>query len=478
MAFWSRLYAVALQYLTALIIARVLGPKLMGSFFLGFAMLSVLSVFCQMGLGGGLIKFLSIRHLEEDYEYAKRILLFSAKFVLGISLGVAFLLFISRNMLCLHIFDDPDLKLVLLFVTVTLPFYSLFLFSVEALKSFKRIGFIVAVQNLLFPTVRLLFLVFLFWIGLRLGSPLTSLFVATVLSLVAFSFVFKRLLPQGAYNPRCALDARKLFSVSIPIYLSFIMALLMSWTDTVMLGIFETSREVGLYTAVAKTAVFVAFFLTAVNYILPPLAAQLYEKGERRELESIARRTARWNLIFSVTVTVAFVLFGKEILSLFGHEFVISYIPLLFLSFGQVVNAGAGSVAYILAMTGFQKILTYIATFSAILNVLLNALLIPPFSIVGAALATGFVIALGNILNAYFVSRRVGIIPYADNIPKVTGYLLMGGAISFAAKFYLGLVGGIVCFLMIMALIIIKTLLDSSDRMLIKSIVFRIKEAS
>ncbi|MBW2038706.1 MAG: flippase, partial [Deltaproteobacteria bacterium] len=432
-AFWSRLYALALQYLTALIIARVLGLKLMGSFFLGFAILSVLSVFCQVGLGSGILKFLSIRLLEEDYEYAKRILLFSVKCILGASLGIAAVTYISRNMLSLHVFADPDLKLVLLFIAATIPFYSLFLFSIEALKAFKRIGSLVAVQHLLFPTVHLLLLVVLFGMGLRLSSPLISILLATVLSVAAFLSLFRKVLLQGAYNSGRALDAREIFSVSIPLYLAYIMALLTSWTDTLMLGIFKTSQEVGLYTAAAKTAVFVAFLLTAVNYIMPPLAAQLYERGEKLELESLARRTARWNLIFSVTVTMAFVLFGKEILSLFGHEFVISYIPLLFLSLGQVVNAGAGSVGYILAMTGFQKILTYIATFSAILNVLLNALLIPLFSIAGAALATGFVIALVNILNAYFVTRRVGIVPYADTIPKATGYLLMAGAISFAA---------------------------------------------
>jgi O-antigen/teichoic acid export membrane protein len=477
-AFWSRLYAVALGYVITLIIARVLGPKLMGSFFLGFAILSVLSTFCQMGLGSGLIKFLSIGLLDEDYEYIKNILLFSIKCILGVSIGIAALVFISRDLLSLHVFSDPDLKLVLFFIAATLPFYSLFLFSVEALKSFKKIGRLTAIQNLFFPTVRLLFLVFLFWIGLRLGSPLISLLLATVLSLAAFSFLLKRLIPQGTYNSDRALDARELFSVSIPLYLSFIMFLLISWTDTVMLGIFDTAREVGLYTAAAKTAAFVGFFLIAVNYILPPLAAQLYGKGEKRELESLARRTARWNLIFSLTVTIAFLLFGKEILALFGYEFIIAYIPLIFLSMGQVVNAGAGSVGYILAMTGYQKILTCISTCSAILNIILNVLLIPSFSIAGAALATGFSLAVWNILSSYFVMKRLDMIPYANNIPKILGYLLMGGAISLLIKINWGLAIGVASFVIITIVNIMVTLLDQSDRMLIKSIIFSSKEAS
>lgn len=476
-AFWSRMYAVGFQYLFTLIIARTLGPTLMGSFFLGFAILNVLSMVCQMGLGTSLLKFLSIRLLEEDYEYAKRILLFSVKCIIGISIGMAALTYISRNMLSLHVFSDPELKLVFVFITAILPFYSLFLFSVDALKSFKKIGLIVVVQYLFFPTVQLLFLVSFFYMGLKLSSPLISLFLATVLSLAAFLMIFQKLLPQGVYNSEQTLDTREIFSVSIPMYLATVMFLLMSWTDTIMVGLFKSSQEVGFYTAAAKTALFVSFFLTAVNYILPPLAAQLYEKGEKQDLESIARRTARWNLIFATTVTLAFVLFGKEILSLFGHEFAVAYIPLLLLSLGQVVNAGTGSVGYILAMTGFQRVLLNISIFSAILNILLNALLIPFFSIIGAALATGFIISLANILNAYFVKKRLGIIPYSDNILKIIGYIIIGGTISFVGKIYLGLIGGIGAFLIIMTFIITIALMDSSDKILIKSLILRTKKA-
>lgn len=477
-AFWSRIYAVAFHYLLVLIIARVLGPTLMGSFFLGFTILSVLATVCQIGLGGGLIKFLSVGLLEDDYEYVKKTLFFSVKLVFLVSVGVAIVLFFFRDALSSHIFGDPNLDFVLLFIAATLPFYSLFFLSVGALKPFKRIGLLVAVQNLLFPTLNLLLLVVLFLAGLKLSSPLVSLLIATIMSLAAFSLLFKRFLPRGTESSSRVLDARELFSVSIPIYLSSVMTLFMVWTDTVMVGIFETSKEVGIYTAAARTATFAAFFLVAVNYILPPLVAQLYEKKEKKNLESLARRTARWNLIFSLTVTMTFVLFGREILSLFGTDFIIAYIPLLFLCLGQTVNAAAGSVGYTLAMTGFQRVLTYISTFAALLNVLLNALLIPFFSITGAALATGFTLALWNVLASYSVFRRVGIIPYADNMARVMVYLLMGGGVSFAVKIYLGLLGGVVSFLIITAFLIIKILMDKSDLMLIRSMLFKAEEMS
>ena len=84
--------------------------------------------------------------------------------------------------------------------------------------------------------------------------------------------------------------------------------------------------------------------------------------------------------------------------------------------------------------------------------------------------------ALGNIINAYFVKRYVGIVPYPDNILKIIVYLAIGGAISFFGKTYLGLEVGISCFLIITAFSIIKILMDSSDKMIIKYIILRAKE--
>ena len=465
-AFFGRAAGVCLQYGHSILIARLLGAKLMGAFFLGITVLNILSAFARFGLDQGLLKFVSISLAEVNYVKAKRFIIFSIKIVIITSGILAVFLYLSKGILSIHIFHDKVLKTVFSFIALILPFFSLYTLLTETLKAFKRIAVVVFSQNFIFPIISILAFLILYFLGLHLKAALTAYFIASLFTFLIVCFFYKMLLvntPKAQIN----INKKELFSVSIPMYWSSIMALFMSWTDIVMLGVFQTTREVGIYTAAAKTAAFVAFFLVAVNHILPPIAAQLYNKGDIKELESIARHTARWNLIFSLLVTSVFFLFGKEMLSLYGKEFVIAYIPLLLLSFGQIINAGVGSVGYILAMTGFQNKLAYITTTAAILNVALNAVLIPLFSIKGAALATGISLSIWNLIIAYFVYKDVKIKAFSDSLFKIisgVGILIL---VSFITKTFAGVCVGMIVFLTLSLIMMYKIFLDDGDILLI-----------
>ena len=78
---------------------------------------------------------------------------------------------------------------------------------------------------------------------------------------------------------------------------------------------------------------------------------------------------------------------------------------LIILSIGQMINVFFGAVIYILDMTGKQIISRNILFFTAILNIVLNYLLIPNFGIKGAAIATAISIFCWTILGAIYVKK-------------------------------------------------------------------------
>ncbi len=83
-------------------------------------------------------------------------------------------------------------------------------------------------------------------------------------------------------------------------------------------------------------------------------------------------------------------LFSQPILSLFGSDFTEASWSLKILVTGQMINALCGSVAILMIMTGHQKKSLPVVVCSALINVVLNAILIPSFGIAGAAIATSF----------------------------------------------------------------------------------------
>ena len=76
-------------------------------------------------------------------------------------------------------------------------------------------------------------------------------------------------------------------------------------------------------------------------------------------------------------------------LSIFGTGFDDGQSALVVLVSSQLVAAAFASCGYLLMMTGNEKLFRNSVLFGAVVNVALNALLIPPLGVLGAATATG-----------------------------------------------------------------------------------------
>ena len=120
--------------------------------------------------------------------------------------------------------------------------------------------------------------------------------------------------------------------------------------------------------------------------------------------------SARAVLAGALPVVALFWIYGKDIVILvFGGEFREACTPLVILSLGQLINAAAGSVGFILNMTGHERDTAVGVTIAAAVNIVLNWLLIPRYQAVGAAWATGVSLMVWNVLLVYAVYRRTGL---------------------------------------------------------------------
>ena len=96
---------------------------------------------------------------------------------------------------------------------------------------------------------------------------------------------------------------------------------------------------------------------------------------------------------------------------MFGGSFQAAYLPLVILSLSQLVSAASGAVGFMLGMGGQERLAARLTIIAGVVNVLLNALMIPAFGMVGAAVATATAGILWNILLIRGVSDALGIRP-------------------------------------------------------------------
>jgi O-antigen/teichoic acid export membrane protein len=127
------------------------------------------------------------------------------------------------------------------------------------------------------------------------------------------------------------------------------------------------------------------------------------------KLQNKITLSARLIILLSLPIGIILIFFGKVFLSIYGTDFAIGLSSLRILCIGQLVNASVGSVGLLLIMTGHERDSAWGIGLGAIANVILNFLLIPPWGIDGAAIATSSSMVIWNIILMWFVWKRLGI---------------------------------------------------------------------
>lgn len=181
--------------------------------------------------------------------------------------------------------------------------------------------------------------------------------------------------------------------------------------DVLMLGFMSSADNVGVYRIASRVASLVIFALIAVGASLAPRISALYTKGDHSELQSLAFKGALATSVIGLPIALVLIFVGDWILLLFGRDFQAGAVALSLLSIGHLINAFVGIVAVLLSMTGHEQKLAKIFAIAALLNVLLNAVLIPLYGVVGAASATAVSGILLNLSLAFVAYRVLGVNP-------------------------------------------------------------------
>jgi O-antigen/teichoic acid export membrane protein len=250
----------------------------------------------------------------------------------------------------------------------------------------------------------------LVWVTFSFNITPAVILILSLISMLLVLFVFSRRL-----NARYT-GTKKLPGLSIRDALPFVLVstliLLNQRVDIIFLGILRSQDEVGLYTVASKGSELVNYILIVVNTVIGSHLAARYKAGDFQGMQTLLTASIRRAFIITCIPAFAMIFAGSPILGfLFGDEYTAASIPLAILAFAQLLNVGAGSVAMILNMTGGEKVVALGVGFAVILNTALNFILIPLFSINGAAIATGISLVAWNFILVLAVRKRLDLRP-------------------------------------------------------------------
>jgi O-antigen/teichoic acid export membrane protein len=394
-----------------ILLARVLGADAYGQYVYALTWVGLLVILSNAGFNTAAVRFVAKYRAAGQWGLLRGFQQRSVLIVFGVSTAVAvvsaLLVLILRPRL------GYDLAVVFWAACLLLPLWSMLEVYSAQLRGFKRIlaarGPAQVLRPLLFAG-GILGLHFMWSEGV--GAPLAVLanITATIVSLGLTQLLLLGSLRPGA-DAIPEARPKEWLAVSLPLLLMSGLGIILRSTDTLMVGYFKGTTEAGVYAVASRAALLVPFMLTAVNTMAGPMISEYHAAGERRRLQRTLKVGAWAAFVFAIFVSAVLIGAGQPVLSVFGEEFMAGYAPMLILVGGQIFNCSTGSVGHLLTMTGYQNQAAAILGVAAAANIALNALLVPSFGALGAALATSASLVLWNAGMLAVVLRRLRLNP-------------------------------------------------------------------
>ena len=204
--------------------------------------------------------------------------------------------------------------------------------------------------------------------------------------------------------------------------------------DTVMLGFMDTDAAVGYYNAAVRIKSILVSIVTSLGTVLLPRVSYYVQQGQMKEFRDVTRKALNFVFVAALPMMLYFILFARQgIFLLSGERYAGAILPmqiimptLLFIGLSNVLGI------QILTPMGKEAVVLWSIVAGAVVDVILNALLIPVLGPSGAA--AGTTVAEFVVLLVQFVVLRREVLPAFRRIQY--GKLLLALAAGTAASLW------------------------------------------
>jgi O-antigen/teichoic acid export membrane protein len=215
--------------------------------------------------------------------------------------------------------------------------------------------------------------------------------IISFITLKIFMFLLKSLLLASQINislPSLIL-MKKYMLFSFP----FVPAILSTWTynlsDRYVIGYFLDMGFVGIYSAAYNIGSMVTLCYAPISIVLMPTISKLYKEDKKEEIKNHIDHLSKLYFIIAIPALFGLTALSKSLLlTLTTSEFMSGFIIIPIVSLATIFFNYGSIKSNILVLHKRTKQFALVSIFSALLNIVVNLILVPAIGIVGAALST------------------------------------------------------------------------------------------
>ena len=435
--FIGTIIGLIIGFVGRVILIRFITQSEYGIYSLALVIISIFVTISTLGLATGSPRYIAYFRGKKEEGKVRGVISSSIKIASVASISFAVISFFISDFISASIFHTPELSTPLKIFSIAIPFTVLINVFVAIFRGFDRVDAKVYFQDILRPVLYLLFLIAVVLFGLSFLGVIYAYLASIAVTCVVFvRYIMKKPLPStrsggSATNPM----TKELLFFSVPLLAVSMLMMVMSWTDTLMLGYFKTPDVVGVYNAALPLAHLLTTVIASVGFLYIPIISQLYSKNQMEEVERSYAISTKWCFMGTLPLFFILFLFPDVVLNLlFGSRYLGAAIVLQFLSLGFIFNSYFGLNYHTLLTTGKSKFLMQCFLISGVMNIALNIILIPTLGAVGAAIATASSFAVVEVIMTVKLYTTSGIHPFTNIYTRLTILSILLVSIFYVVK--------------------------------------------
>ena len=426
------LIGIFIGYLLRIFLSRTLTLEEFGLFYAVSAFIGLFTLVRYLGLNQALAKFIPEFLIKNERGNIKS----SIAIVLAIQtltiIAFTLLIFAFREQISFSFFKSSSAEPVL--ILMALSFFPSMFFTVfqSVFQGYQKLKLYASVEPV---RILLTFVFSVMFIGMgATGVAIAYLIAACATTLILFRNFYSLGITKVSSRVSYSL-ARKLFGFGVPVFVSSIAAIVISYIDTIVITYYRTLQEVALYQVALPTSQLLLVFSGSIAAVAFPLISELYSRKRYKEVEKGVKimsvlLTAMIMPFVAILVTFPEVIIGI----LFSDSFLLASLTLQVLSIAMIFYS-----IFVIFQTTLDGIGKPIATtkimFSmAAINIVLNVALVPALGITGSAFASLISYAAGVVIGMRYVSMHANVSLPFRRLSKIIGSGIISVTIMYSIK--------------------------------------------
>lgn len=405
-AFAGQIVSVISGAVLTVALARLLDPDGYGLLFLAISVLGIIKLFSKLGVAKSTAKYIA-EYKETDPGQLRNIIRFGFLLNLGVIIVVCVVLLFTHEYIA-QLIGEPDLVPFLLFGVFFIVSSTILTFIRLALQGFEAIE-ATAVLRIIDRGSRTALALGLVVLGYGALGALVGYILAYLLAaFVGLVYLYRRYYQSFSVEIVESGLKRRIAEYTIPLTATSTANVLDKRVDTILVGFFIGPVAVAYYTIGKQVVQFIETPMSALGFTLAPTYGAQQAKGKSNTAAQMYEESLSHGLLLYIPAAAGLVLVAEPLIQLvFGTDYTGAIPVLQVLAVYAVLMSVTKLTSNGLDYLGRARERAIVKGISAVLNVVLNVILIPWIGVVGAAVATVITYSMYTLANVYIMHTEL-----------------------------------------------------------------------